>query len=187
MRHFQQIATNVDVLPLQLAIYRHPELWNADRFRTTYPHTPHGEADDILIRFSDPAVCNTADTVIGDDQPIWHPAATILPWQPIVLDLMRRLAAYQLDRLMITRLRPGARIAPHADNEGGYVNAPHRARFYVAIQGLPGALYHNDDETVCMRTGEVWTFNPLLVHAVDNNSADDRISMIVDLCLMPPC
>jgi hypothetical protein len=187
MRHFQQIAAGVDVGPLLFALHRHPELWNADRFRTTYPNTPHGEVDDILLRFSDPAACNTVDTVIGDDKPIWHPGATILPWQPIVLDLMRRVGAYQLDRLMVTRLRPGARIAPHADNEGDYVNAAHRARFHVAVQGLPGSLYHNGDETVCMRTGEVWTFDPLLVHSVENNSGDDRLSLIVDLCLMPGC
>jgi hypothetical protein len=185
MKNFQIIAQNVDVLPLQFAIYRHPELWNADRFRTTYPHSPHGEVDDILIRFSDPAVCNTVDTVIGDDRPIWHPAAFILPWQPIVLDLMRRMNAFQLDRLMVTRLRPGARIAPHADNHGDYVHAPDRARFHVAIQGLPGSLYHNGEETVTMRTGEVWTFNPLLIHSVENNSADDRLSLIVDLCIAP--
>jgi hypothetical protein len=185
VRNFQLIAVGVDVLPLQFALYRHPELWNADRFRTTYPHTPHGEVDDVLIRFSDPEKCNTVGTVIGDDRPIWHPAAFVLPWQPIVLDLMRRMNAFQLDRLMITRLRPGARIAPHADDVGDYVNAPDRARFHVSIQGLPGSLYHNGEETITMLTGQVWTFNPLLVHSVENNSAADRLSLIVDLCLMP--
>lgn len=185
MRHFVQIAANVDVLPMLFALHRNPDLWNGERFRTTYPNTPHSQADDILLRFSDPSVCNTVSTVIGDDKPIWHPAASLLPWQPIALDLMRRIGAYQLDRLMITRLKPGARIAPHADDEGEYVNAPHRARFHVVLQGLPGSLYHNADEVVCMKTGEVWTFNPLLVHSIENNSADDRIHLIADLCLMP--
>ncbi len=187
MRNFRLIATNVDVLPLAFSLHRNEALWNADRFRTEYPGTPHSDVDDVLIRFSDPEQCNTVSTVIGDDKPIWHPAAYILPWQAPVLDLMRRMGAYQLDRLLITRLRPGARIAPHADDQGDYVNAPDRARFHIAIQGLPGSLYHNGDETVCMLSGSVWTFNPLLIHSIENNSADDRITLIADLCLMPGC
>jgi Aspartyl/Asparaginyl beta-hydroxylase len=185
MRHFQQIAAGADVLPMLHAVQRHPELWNADRFRTTYPNTPHGEADDILLRFSDPDKCNTFSTVIGDDQLIWHYASTVLPWKPLVLDLMRRLDAYGLDRLMVTRLRPGRRILPHADNIGPYVKHPERSRYHVVLQGLPGSLYRTGDETVTMLSGQVWWFDPLTEHEVVNNSADDRIHMLVDLRLCP--
>ncbi|HXA24005.1 MAG TPA: aspartyl/asparaginyl beta-hydroxylase domain-containing protein [Acetobacteraceae bacterium] len=185
MRNFVQIAAGVDVLPLLFAVQRNPQLWNADRFRTTYPGSPHTEVDDILIRFSAPRDDRTVATVIEDEAPVWHPAATILPWQGIVLDLMRRLGAYNLDRLMITRLAPGARIDAHADNEGDYAMARYRARFHVVLQGLPGSLYHNGDETVQMLSGSVWTFTPSLVHMIENNSADDRMHLIVDLCLMP--
>jgi Aspartyl/Asparaginyl beta-hydroxylase len=185
MRNFMLIAQNVDTVPMLHALYRRPELWNADRFRTTYPNTPHAEVDDVLIRFSDPAVCNTASTVIGDDKPVWHPAASVLPWQPIVLDLMRRVAAHRLDRLLVTRLRPGGRIRPHADDQGDYVHDPERCRYHVVLQGMPGSLYINGDETVCMLTGSVWVFNPLLVHEVVNNSADDRLHLLVDLMIIP--
>ena len=184
MRNFLRIAQGVDTMPLLHALHRNPALWNSQPFRTTYPGTPHSEVDDILLRFSDPAKCNTVSTVIGDDKPVWHPAASVLPWKPIVLDLMRRVEAYQLDRLLITRLAPGGRIAPHADDQGEYVNDPERERYHVVIQGLPGSLYTNGDETTCMRTGEVWLFDPLLVHSIQNNSEDDRIHMLVDLKLM---
>jgi hypothetical protein len=186
MRYFQQIAGGVDTMPMLLALQRHPELWNADTFRTTYPGTPHSEVDDILLRYTGPSAGRSVDTVIEDDKPVWLPAARLLPWRPIVLDLMRRVEAYQLDRLLITRLRPGARIAPHADNVGEYAaRNDERARFHVALLGLPGSLYHNGDECVCMTTGSVWTFTPREVHAVENNSADDRIHLIMDVCLAP--
>jgi hypothetical protein len=186
MRYFQQIAAGIDTMPMLLAIHRQPHLWNADRFRTTYPGTPHGEADDILLRYTGPSASRSVDTVIEDDEPVWLPAASALPWKPIVLDLMRRVEAYQLDRLLITRLRPGARIAPHADNVGEYAAAnDERARFHVVLQGLPGSLYHNGNEVVCMTTGSVWTFTPREVHSVENNSCDDRLHLIVDLCLVP--
>jgi hypothetical protein len=185
MKQFLRIAQGVDTMPMLHALQRRPQLWNADRFRTTYPGTPHSEIDDILIRFSDPEKCNTVSTVIGDDKPIWHPAAAVLPWKPIVRALMDRVGAYQLDRLLVTRLKPGGRIAPHADDQGEYVNDPERERYHVVLQGLPGSLYHNGDETACMLTGEVWMFEPLLVHSIENNSADDRIHLIVDLKLIP--
>jgi hypothetical protein len=186
MRFFQLIAIGVDVGPMVLALHRQPGLWNADDFRTTYPGTPHGEADDILLRYTGPSACRAVDTVIEDDKPVWLPAARVLPWRPIVFDLMRRVEAYQLDRLLITRLAPGKRIAPHADNVGEYAAMnDERARFHVVLQGLPGSLYHNGDETVCMQTGQIWTFTPREVHAVENNSADDRVHLIVDVCIAP--
>jgi hypothetical protein len=186
MRYFQLIAGGVDTMPMLLALQRHPELWNSDTFRTTYPGTPHGEADDILLRYTGPSASRSVDTVIEDEKPVWLPAASVLPWKMIVLDLMRRVEAYQLDRLLITRLRPGARIAPHADNVGDYAASnDERARFHVVLQGLPGSLYHNGNESVCMRTGDVWTFTPREVHAVENNSSDDRLHLIVDVCLLP--
>ena len=186
MRYFTLIATGADTGPMLLALHRHPELWNRDDFRTTYPGTPHGEADDILLRYTGPSSRRSVDTVIEDDHPVWLPAAAVLPWRPLVLDLMRRVEAYQLDRLLITRLRPGARIAPHADNVGEYAaNNDERARFHIVLQGLPGSLYHNGDETAQMLTGSVWTFTPREVHAVENNSVDDRIHLIVDVCIVP--
>lgn len=184
MRYFQLIATGVDNMPMMLALQRHPELWNADDFRTTYQGTPHGDVDDILLRYSATSPERTPDTVIEDDQPVWMPAARILPWKPIILPLMQRVEAYRLDRLLVTRLRPGGRIAAHSDG-GDYAAMKERARFHICLQGLPGSLYHNGAETVCMRTGEVWTFTPHDVHSVENNSADDRVHLIADFCLAP--
>lgn len=164
------------------ALTRQPDLWNQNKFRTSFPNTPHVDVDDILIRFSDPAKCDTTSNVIGDDTPIWHEAAHKLPQvKPIVLDLMRRVDAYELGRVLITRLPPGGRILPHVDNDGSYVRTADRVRYHVVLQGLPGSLYRTGDETVCMRTGECWLFNPLLEHEVLNNSTDDRVHLLVDV------
>jgi hypothetical protein len=188
MRHFQLIAQNVDVLPLCHAVQRQEQLFNVHRFRTTFDGTPHAEVDDILLRFSDPMIARDGDTaaVMADGNCVWHPAAAALPQaRPILLDLMRRVEAYELNRVVITRLRPGGCIRQHADNEGAYTADPHRARYHVVLQGLPGSLYHAGDETVCMRTGEVWHFEARVLHAVENNSADDRLHLLVDMRLMP--
>lgn len=188
MKYFQIIGTGVDTVPLLHALQRKPHLWNADRFRTTFENTPHGEVDDILIRFSDPSIARDGDTaaVMADGNSVWLPASFELPQvRPIILDVMRRVEAYELNRVVISRLRPGKRILPHADNEGDYVHDPHRARYHVVLQGLPGSLYRTGDETVCMRTGEVYWFNALVEHEVVNNSADDRIHLLIDVRTMP--
>jgi hypothetical protein len=182
MRNFHRIADGIAVLPLMHALMRNPQLWNENSFRTEFPNTPHGDVDDIWLRFSDPEKCTTTSNVIGDDKPIWYPAASILSdAKPIILNLMRGVNAYELGRVLITRLRPGGKILPHRDDAGEYVNMRDIARYHVVLQGLPGSLYHCGNETVCMRTGEVWWFNAHELHAVENGSAEDRIHLLVDV------
>ena len=182
MKYFHKIAEGIDVMPLLHAVVRQPELFNTNRFRTTFPNTPHVDVDDILIRFSDTDKCPTTGHVIGDENLIWHPAYEKLPQaKPIILDLMRRVEAYALDRVLISKIRPGGRVLPHADKDGDYVQHKDRARYHIVLQGLPGSLYTTGDETVCMRTGEAWWFNAWEVHHVQNNSADDRIHLLVDV------
>lgn len=181
-----KIGEGIDTLPLLFALQRQPVLWNQKRFRTTFERTPHGAVDDIWLRFSDDSKTTDTQTIMADGDCVWHPAIHALPQARIILlDVMRRLEAYALDRVIITRLGPGKTILPHADNEGSYVHDPDRQRHHVVVQGLPGSLYRTGNETVCMRTGEVWWFDALTEHEVVNNSADDRIHMLVDLRVMP--
>lgn len=186
MRNFLKIAENIDTLPLLCALQRQPRLWNAQKFRTTFENTPHGQVDDIWLRFSDDSKATDTKAVMADGECVWHDAFKALPQaRDILLNVARRLEAYAMDRVIITRLPPGGVILPHADNEGAYVHDPHRSRYHVVLQGLPGSLYRTGDETVSMRTGELWWFDALTEHSVTNNSADDRIHMLVDLRIMP--
>lgn len=184
MRNFQIIAGNIDVVPLVMALQSQPHLWNQHNFRTTYTGTPHGDVDDILLRFSSPDKTTDPDhliSVLEDTEPVFYPAWHALPQaRPLVFDLMRRVEAVSLGRVIITRLRPGGRIAPHADTDGAYVARDDGLRFHVVLQGLPGSLYHCGNESVCMRSGECWWFAHKEIHSVENGSADDRIHLLVD-------
>lgn len=186
MRNFQKIADGVHVGALAHALIRKPNLWNQHRFRTEFPNTPHVDVDDIWLRFSDPETLTTNTAAMGDDRPIWFPAARELPEvRPIVQALMFQVGAYELGRLLITRIKPGGRILPHADNDGAYVHQEGIARYHIVIQGLPGSLFHCGNETECMKTGEVWWFNAFEVHSVQNESADDRIHLLADMKVWP--
>lgn len=195
MRNFQRIANGVDVGPLAHALQRKPYLWGADTIRTTFPNSPHEQVDDVLLRFEamDPKVLSAAG--FGDARAIrkleaaprvWREAWGELPEaKPLITALLLRVGAYELARVMITRLKPGAVILPHADTEGTYANLPDIARYHMVLQGLPGSLFHCGHETVNMLTGEVWWFDAHQVHSVQNNSTDDRIHMLIDARLAP--
>ena len=184
MRNFQLIASGIEVAGLHNALMRHPELWGEEKFRTTYENTPHADVEDILIRYTAPDALDTK-SVQNDRGAVWYPAAQKIDVKPVILNLMRYLDAYQLDRCLITKLRPGGRILPHADNVGDYVHLDGIARYHIVIQGLPGSVYRCGNEAVTMQTGEIWWFNAHEEHEITNNSADDRIHLIADLRLWP--
>jgi hypothetical protein len=188
LRNFQRLATGVNVAPLSHALQRKPHLWNADRLRTTFEGSPHAQVDDILLRFEDlslqpdePGFQEHAENA----ERVFKPAWSELPEaRAIILPLMQGVGAYELARAMVTRLRPGGRITPHADTNGKYANLPDIGRYHVVIQGLVGSVFACGEERVEMLTGDVWWFNAHEVHECINCSGDDRIHMLVDVRLM---
>lgn len=169
-------------------VMRNAGLWNTEKFRTTYTGTPHIDVDDIWLRYSAPlkvADPNMTADVVNDVGAVWYPAAQKLTeFKPIVRSLMGVIGAYSLERLLITRVRAGGRILRHADAGGAYVEMGDISRYHVVLQGLPGSMFLCGDESVNMRTGEVWWFNAHEEHEVINNSADDRVHLLVDLRTM---
>ena len=182
MKNFVQIAAGADVMPIVAALHSQPELWNQNTIRTKHPGTAHSEISDILLRFNDIAEFErTGDaSTITDDRlciafPAWHALPQI---RPIIFDLMRRVEGTQLGRAIITRLPVGKSITPHVD---GGAPATWFDRYQVALQSLPGCVFHIESEQVQFRSGEVWKINNNALHSVVNNSADDRLVMILDI------
>lgn len=178
MKHFQPVAANIDVIPVMNALAGKLHLWNQNTLRTGHPGTAHSDVSDIWVWFNDP---NDPDAVVNDREVVEFPAWHELPQiRPLIFDLMRRVDAVRLGRVIITKLPPGKRITPHMD---GGAPAEYFTRYQIALQSLPGSLFHIGDETVNFRSGECWRINNRETHSVENNSADDRIVMIVDLRL----
>lgn len=187
MRNFYRLCTGLNMGQVMHSLSRQPNLWNEYTFRTTFPNTPFGDNDDIILRFAPPETCAKGIyDVINSNNSVWYPAIHKLPEvKDVVLDVMRYSRAYALDRLLITRLKPGGKILEHTDDEGSYSNTGDVERLHVVLQGLPGSNFICGDETVNMQTGEVWWFNPHKPHAAVNNSSMERIHLLVDLRYMP--
>lgn len=172
MRYFYCLTAGINITPIMTDIARCPDLWDADNLRTTFEGTPHKDVSDILLRFGSPD---------GDDLEARDLEAMrmVRSGKKTALDVMNLVGGSRLGRVVITRTPPGKRILPHRDVLGKYAN--YYTRYHLVLHGLPGSLFTCGDETVNMKTGELWWFNAAAEHSVINNSADDRIHMLIDV------
>ena len=185
MRNFMILATGMDITPIMLAVMRRPELWKEDTYLRDYPQGPFGDTETIMLRFPVKRVVEQeADLKAygeSDEQheSIDYPAfKAIAEARPLVFALMARFQGERLGRVMINRVRPGGRIYPHADTPN---HAAYYSRFHVVLQSSPGCDFRCGDEHMSFNSGDVFWFNNALEHEVINNSAIDRIHMIIDI------
>lgn len=176
MRYFFKLLDNVVVLPLMNDVARQPELWNLDKTRTAFEGTPHAQVDDILLRFGKP----DGNDLEAADSALMK---TLPKAKGLALNVMQIVGGSRLGRVVITKLEPGNKILPHADVNGAY--AKYYMRYHLVLLGLSGSIFTCGDETVNMRTGELWWADVSQQHSVSNNSADDRVHLIVDVRIDP--
>ncbi len=180
-----QVAYGLNVTPLNLAIARRPELWKEDTYLRDYPQGPFNEIESIMLRFPVKSVVETeeelrkhASTYDQHESIDYPPYAKLTEARPIVMGLMAQVGGERLGRVMINKIAPGGRIFPHADTPS---HAEYYDRFHVVLQSAPGVDFRAGDEHVYMGVGEVWWFDNSQEHEVINNSAVDRVHMIVDI------
>lgn len=185
MNNFQRIAHGIDVLPLLLALKRRPALWKEDTYLRDYPQGPFGDTETVMLRFPVKSVKATEAEVqdhlsrYDQHESIDYPPYKLLTEaRPLVMNLMSYVGGERLGRVMINKLAPGGRIFPHADTPA---HADYYSRFHVVLQSQPGVLFRAGAEQVSMAPGEAWWFDNKQEHEVINNSADDRIHLVVDI------
>jgi len=185
MKNFQRIGAGLDVMPLLLAIKRQPELWREDTYLRDYPQGPFAQIESIMLRFPPKSVHETEEALqthlehFDQHESIDYPPYKVLvEARPAVMGLMHYVGGERLGRVMINKIAPGGVIYPHADTP---VHANYWDRFHIVLQSQPGADFRCGDEHVFMATGETWWFQNAIEHEVINNSADDRIHMIIDI------
>ncbi len=194
MKNFLRIGNGVIVGGVLLALQRLEKshgVWNADTFLRDYPQGPFGDTQSVILRFPPRTVHETEEALrehqahFDQHENVDQTAFKNLPEaRTLVFNLMAAVQGERLGRVMINKLRPGGRIFPHADTP---VHAEYWDRFHIVLQSAPGSNFRCGDETVHMEAGEVWWFNNRLEHEVVNNSADDRIHMIIDIRTSKPC
>lgn len=193
MRHFLQLGSNVQIMPLMLAIHRlakAQDVWKEDTYLRDYPQGPFAHTESIILRFPDRSVHETEQALaaheFGFDQHENHdqPVFKLLPEaRPLIFQLMNAVQGERLGRVIINKLIPGGVIYPHEDTPA---HAEYWDRFHIVLQSSPGSNFRAGEEWVYMETGDVWWFNNRINHEVINNSAEDRIHMVVDIRTSKP-
>ncbi len=176
MQNFLKIADGLNVLPLQLALIRQPELFGRDNERAT-GYSPHSGMSDIWVRYNDKKNLVEGKNFSDEHDSVWYPAYTCLPEiRPIIFWLMARVEGERLGGVLITKLPPSGRIEPHIDT--GW-HAEYYDKYFIPIQNDPGAIFGFEDGDIKPNIGDVYWFRNDNQHWVENNSQRDRIALIV--------
>lgn len=172
------LLTRVSVVPLQHQLAAHPERWGEHSLRKTAPGSAHVEMTDIWARFRPQSEISGPQDYLGAHLSAWYPAINDLPAiRPIVFHIMSLVQGEQLGGVLLTKLQPGGKIAPHTDLGGWH--AEYYSKFYVAVQNGLGSVFGWEDGDVNAKDGEVYWFRNDVPHWVNNDSDQERISMIV--------
>jgi mannose-6-phosphate isomerase-like protein (cupin superfamily) len=179
VKNFLRLASGLNVTPLMVQIARQPDLWKADTYLRDYQQGPFGDTETIFIRFPPASVTAMERDARDQHECVWMDGSIHLSaWRPLVFQLMNMVEGERLGRVMINKIRPGGRIYPHADTPA---HCEYYSRYHYVLQGFPGVNFRCGEEEVNMKSGEAWWFDNAKEHAVINNSADDRLHLIVDI------
>lgn len=177
--NFQLVRQGLDVASLLDQIEAHPELWGQQTARLGVG-SPHAQSTDIWVRYRDLDAYRDqhgADmrAFCDEHKSVWLPPSEFLSE---AMPIARLLAGgdERLGGVLLTRLPAGCVIAPHVD--AGWHAAAH-VKFYVAVKVRAGAVFGFPDGDIKASDGDVWQFRNDVPHWVLNDSAEERISMIV--------
>ena len=166
MTHFLRLATGLDVSKLMGELDAQPQLFDEITGRQDYPGSAHKDTKCVFLRWCKGLDVTSAFTEIPAFD---FPAMGKLPAAHELINYsIHRANAQQLGRVLIAKLRPGGVITPHAD-EGAY--ADFYERFHVVLKSEDGNIFRCEDETVEMKTGDLWCFNHKSEHEFNYNQS----------------
>lgn len=183
MKHFQQIASGIDVAPLRAQLAAHPELWDVHKNRMAGANSPFTGTSDIWVRYNDLARARPDFAGFSDEHvPIWYPAWDALPaLRPLVFNLMADVRGEMLGGVLITKIPAGGRLGPHVDR-GWHVE--YYDKFYISVDSASGAFFccrdeNGHEERLNPEVGDCWLFDNRKLHWVVNDSGKARVTLIV--------
>jgi hypothetical protein len=185
VNNFMRVFSGIDAGQVLLAVKRRPDLWKEDTYLRDYPQGPFKQIESIMLRFPVKSVHETEAelqnhlSTYDPHESVDYPAYKAIPEaRALVMNLMSYVGGERLGRVMINKIAPGGLIFPHTDTKS---HTDYYSRFHIVLQSQPGVIFRAGGEQVYMATGDVWWFDNSQEHEVVNNSADDRIHMIVDV------
>lgn len=173
---FKKIKPWLKVDGLKAQLLANPQLWDQNNRRRTYDGSPHKEMTDIWVRFGDTSTGDYS-ALSKEHDSVWYPCSEILTEaKRLAFEVMALVDGERLGGILITKLPAGGRILPHSDT--GW-HAEYYEKFYVAISAPEKSVFGFDGGEIISEDGDCWLFRNNVTHWVNNDSDQDRISMIV--------
>lgn len=167
--------SSIDGVQAEIAANDH--LFGEYPMRAESPNSPHTEMKDIWVRYGDIArMMKTGDFsgIADEHDSIW--LKDLPEVKKACFEVMRMVDGERLGGVLITKLPPGGKIAPHTDS--GW-HAAYYDKFYVPIENKKGAVFGFESGEIDGVAGDVWQFDNSRLHWVDNGSDSDRIAMVI--------
>lgn len=176
MPRIQSLELNFDVRAVVHSLNEHPELWNQHNLRTE-GYGPHSQVSDIWVRY------NAWDNFDGDrakfneaHESVWYPAAAQIDGlMGLVMDVFRGVGGTRLGGVLITKIPAHGKCGRHVDT--GH-HATYYEKFAVSLAANEKQKFCFDGESLVTKPGDLFTFNNSFTHWVDNDSGEDRMTLI---------
>jgi hypothetical protein len=170
------LLSHIPVQQLHAELLAHPELWNQHQARTE--QYAHAGVSDIWLRYNDLANFKGDLASFNEaHESVWYPSFDLVPAAvPIIFNVMRFVMGERLGGVLLTKIPPGGRVAPHLDL--GW-HARKYQKFAVQIAANDQQAFCFDEMQLITAPGDVYTFNNQQLHWVENDSDEDRITMII--------
>jgi len=167
--HFKAIGNPVDVMALKAKLLELPKgAWSESDRQTVFDI--HYETQSIQLLGED--MSHTAP-----EQGRFYPDFAPL-LEPILSQLTGHFGSHgTFVRILFAKLLPYSEIRPHVDKGYSLINCN---RVHVPIVTNKQVTVFVGGESLHMKEGEMWEINNATVHAVKNDSNEDRIHLIMD-------
>ena len=173
--HLEPFELSVDAVVN--ALEEHPA-W--DRHTTRQEQYAHAQMSDVWVRF------NAWENYRGDlatfndlHESVWYPVANEIPALRLLInDLLYYTGAdRELGGVLITKIPPGGSISPHVDQ--GWHAEYYEDKYAIQLKGNEEQSFNFEGVQLSTQPGQVIWFDNSQLHWVDNESDEDRITMIV--------
>jgi len=172
---FAKMPFKVDVAALCNQLDSHPELFDEYQDRRLAAGSPHAEMTDIWVRYNAPE--NRGAHFNDEHVAQWYPCVFAIPEAVrVAADVFEQVGGEVLGAVLITKLPAGGKIYPHIDSgwHAGFYD-----KYYVSVRNGSGAVFGFPDGEFEAKAGDVYQFDNSVEHWVNNDSDEERLSMIV--------
>lgn len=184
MKHFQKIAARSNIYLLSSQVRAAAQLWDCRPART-FKGGPFEGTSDIWLRYREPEELTGTGAFMEPHFAVWYPEAEFVPEaRRLTMGLAALMQATAVGGVMLTRIPAGGTVQPHHDR-GSWHAETFNCKLYIPIETNPDVVNFCGDgdtsESVVMESGDVWRFDNLVTHSVENRGETDRVTLIVCL------